>query len=248
MRLARIQTPDGPRPVVADGDDWAVVTDHHTRPLVHTGERVPHREATLLAPCEPRVVFGMLHNGAPGDREIPMQAFQKSSRTVVGPGDPIRVDAELGQVNAEGELALVVGKLSRRLTPENVADAILGWTIGNDVTAVGQAPLDDKSTQVKNGDGYTPIGPWIETELPDVLNLAMTMYRNGEQVAEANTAQLAWNPFETLAYLSRYTTLGPGDVVLTGSPATFFPIVAGDECRCEIQGLGALLNPVVADA
>lgn len=244
MRLARIQTPDGPRPVGADGEHWAVVTDLFANPLERTGETHPVEGARLLAPVEPRVVLGMAHNGAPGDRDIPRQAFMKSARTVVGPGDPIEVDASLGTINAEGELVLVVGRRSRHLHDEQAAAHVLGWTIGNDVTNVHQA--DGKATQVKNGDGYTPLGPWIETELPDALDLAMTMYRNDDQVAAARTSQLAWNPHEVFSYLTHYMTLDAGDVILTGSPSTFFPIVAGDECRCELDGLGALVNPVVA--
>ncbi|MEL4357667.1 MULTISPECIES: fumarylacetoacetate hydrolase family protein [unclassified Luteococcus] len=243
MRLARIQTPDGPRGVVAREGRWLVVEDIFANPLVPTGESHPLEGAKLLAPVEPRVVLGMAHNGEPGDREIPRQAFMKSARTVVGPGDEIELDTRLGAVNGEGELVLVVGRRTRRITADEARAHVLGWTIGNDVTNLEQA--DEKATQVKNGDGYTPLGPWIETELPDALDLTMTMERNGEPVAEARTSQLAWNPFEVLEYLSQYLTLDAGDVVLTGAPGTSFQILPGDECRCLLEGIGELVNPVV---
>ena len=95
--------------------------------------------------------------------------------------------------------------------------AILGYTIGNDVTAVEQIALDDKMTQAKHGDGFTPIGPWIETDL-DPAAVPITVRVNGEDQA-CHTAQLAWNITEQLVYLTCYLSLGPGDVVLTARPA-----------------------------
>ena len=104
------------------------------------------------------------------------------------------------------------------LHPEQVPAAILGYTIGNDVTAVEQIGLDEKLTQAKHGDGFTPLGPWIETEL-DSGEVPIDRSVNGVTVAEASTQQLAWNMSEQLVYLTRYLTLGPGDVVLTGCPS-----------------------------
>ena len=115
---------------------------------------------------------------------------------------------QLGQVNIEGELAVVIRRTCRHLAAEQVPAAILGYTIGNDVTAVDQIALDEKMTQAKNGDGFTPLGPWIETELDDGA-VPITVRVNGGVVAEASTAQLAWNITEQLVYLTRYLTLGP---------------------------------------
>lgn len=244
MRIARVLTEAGPRPVVADGDQWAVVEDPFAAVPTHTGVRIARREATLLAPVEPRVLLGMVHNGGPGDRELPAQAFLKSSRTVVGPGSEIHLDPSLGAVNAEGELALVVGRRTRDVSPEQAREHVLGWTIGNDVSQVGQSEADPRSTQVKNGDGFTPLGPWIETSL-DALEVAITCSRNRSVVATASTSQLAWDPYEALSALSHFMTLDVGDVILTGAPGTFFPIAPGDECCIELTGLGALVNPVV---
>ena len=165
MRIARIATDHGPVSVVQQADQWAEVIDPFADRLEYAGVLYPVATATLLAPVQPLVVLGMAHNGAPGDRELPRQAFSKSPRTVVGPGDTIVVDDDLGQVNIEGELAVVIRRTSRHLTAEQVPDSILGYTIGNDVTAVDQIALDEKMTQSKHGDGFTPIGPWIETDL-----------------------------------------------------------------------------------
>jgi 2-keto-4-pentenoate hydratase/2-oxohepta-3-ene-1,7-dioic acid hydratase in catechol pathway len=99
------------------------------------------------------------------------------------------LDDDLGRINIECELAVVIRRHCRHLTEDQVADAILGYTVGNDVTAFDQIPLDEKMTQSKNGDGFTPLGPWIETSL-DPSAVAMSVRVNGEVMAEASTAQL----------------------------------------------------------
>jgi 2-keto-4-pentenoate hydratase/2-oxohepta-3-ene-1,7-dioic acid hydratase in catechol pathway len=245
MRLARLATAEGPRSVLADGDHWAEIADPFASAVTPTGARHPMADARLLAPVQPLVVLGMAHNSAPGDRALPRQAFMKSPRTVIGPGESIVVDDDLGQVKVECELAVVIRRTCRHLTADEVPSVILGWTVGNDVTAVDQIPLDEKMTQSKHGDGFTPLGPWIETSLsPD--DVAMTVRVNGQTVATASTAQLAWNVTEQLVYLTRYLTLGPGDVVLTGAPGTFAPVQPGDVAEVSLAGIGALANPVVA--
>ena len=243
MRIARIATEHGPVPVVQQGLEWAEVADPFADNPVLSGARYPVDSFRLLAPVQPLVVLGMAHNGAPGDRDLPRQAFVKSPRTVIGPGDPITVDDGLGQVNIEGELAVVIRRTCRHLSPEQVPDAILGYTIGNDVTAVEQIALDEKLTQAKHGDGFTPLGPWIETDF-DSAAVPITVAVNGTQVAQASTAQLAWNITEQLVYLTTYLTLGPGDVVLTGAPGTFVAVKPGDHAQITLGGIGTLANPV----
>ncbi|MET0863275.1 MAG: fumarylacetoacetate hydrolase family protein, partial [Nakamurella sp.] len=103
--------------------------------------------------------------------------------------------------------------------------------------------LDEKMTQSKHGDGFTPIGPWIETEL-DPGAVPMEVRVNGEIVGAADTSQLAWNITEQLVYLTRYLTLGPGDIVLTGAPGTFAPVKPGDLGSITLGGIGTLSNPV----
>lgn len=245
MRLARIATDRGPRPVLADGDHWLEIDDPFAAVPAPTGVRHPMAGASLLAPVRPLVVLGMAHNGAPGDRDLPRQAFLKSPRTVIGPGESITVDRELGQVKVECELAVVIRRPCRHLTADEVPSAILGYTAGNDVTAVDQIPLDEKMTQSKHGDGFTPLGPWVETSL-DPSDVAMSVRVGGELVAAGSTAGLAWTIAEQLVYLTRYLTLGPGDVVLTGAPGTFAPVEAGDIAAISLAGIGTLTNPVVS--
>jgi len=155
------------------------------------------------------------------------------------------LDDDLGRINIECELAVVIRRHCRHLTEDQVADAILGYTVGNDVTAFDQIPLDEKMTQSKHGDGFTPLGPWIETAV-DPSDVAMSVRVGSELVATGRTSQLAWTITEQLVYLTRYLTLGPGDVVLTGAPGTFAPVKPGDVAEVSIAGIGTLTNPVGA--
>ena len=244
MRLARIETAAGPRQVVQRGDRWIGVHDIFAEHLDETGESFDVSGARYLSPVEPRVVLGMAHNGSAADRLLPPQAFLKSARTVVGEHDRIVLDDGIGTVHVEGELAVVIRKQARNLTAIDVASVILGYTVGNDVTAVDQIALDEKMVQAKNGDGYTPLGPWIETDL-DASGVGIRVDVNGATVSQSTTAQLAYDVTEQLMYLSSIMTLGPGDVVMAGCPGTWAPVRAGDAVEISIDGIGTLANPVV---
>lgn len=246
MRLARIDTAAGPRAVVQRGDEWVGVDDLFASPLVETGETWPVADARLLAPVEPRIVLGLAHNGSAADRALAPQAFQKSARTVCGPGDPIVLDRGIGVVNVEGELTVVIGRTARHLTPENALDHVLGYTIANDVTSVDQNPLDSLLLQSKNGDGYTPVGPWVETGIdPTTVPTHITVSVDGAVVKTSDTGRLGWSIIEQLVYITSHLTLGPGDIVLTGSPDTMAPILPGQEAHIEIAGIGSLTNTAV---
>ena len=205
-------------------------------------ERVPGRGG---AAARPGPTAGRARDGP---QRAPATATSRGRRSSnrreqsSGRATTILVDERLGQVNIEGELAVVIRHHCRHLTAEQVPGAILGYTIGNDVTAVDQIALDEKMTQSKNGDGFTPIGPWIETDL-DPSAVPITVRVNGEDQASANTAQLAWNITEQLVYLTTYLSLGPGDIVLTGAPGTFTPVKPGDHSEIELGGIGSSVQP-----
>lgn len=245
MRLARLRTATGTVHAVQRGDRWHVIRDMFAAEILFTGESYPLADVRFAAVAEPRVIVGMAHNGTPADRSLPPQAFLKSARTASGDGDEIVLDANIGRAHVEGELAVVISKHARHVSADEADGYILGYTIGNDVTSVDQIPLDDKLLQAKNGDGYTPLGPWIETEL-DPSSLTVTVRVAGKMVVQGSTSSLAWNIAEQLAYLSSHLTLGPGDVILTGAPGTFAPAEPGDLVEIQIDGIGSIRNPVVA--
>ena len=144
-----------------------------------------------------------------------------------------------------GELAVVIGRLARRLDPEEAERAVLGYTCANDATLRDLQDRDGQWTRAKGFDTSCPLGPWIETEL-DPDDLELTTRLNGEVRQHARTSELTYRPVGLVAFISQFMTLLPGDVVLTGTPSGVGPIRPGQRVECSIEGLGTLVNGVAA--
>jgi 2-keto-4-pentenoate hydratase/2-oxohepta-3-ene-1,7-dioic acid hydratase in catechol pathway len=237
---------------VLEGDTVAGIGPHPFGAFEYTGERLGAAEVRLLAPVLPSKVVAIGRNYAEHAREqgaeVPGEPviFLKPSTSVVGPGDPIVRPEGVGQVDFEGELAVIVGKLVRRLEPAEAIQAVLGFTCANDVTARDLQRADDQWTRAKGFDTFCPLGPWIETDL-DSSDLAISTLVNGEVKQQARTSQLERGVADLLAFVSRVMTLLPGDVLLTGTPAGVGPLEAGDRVEVEVEGIGVLANDVVAE-
>jgi len=212
-----------------------------------TGDTVEQGSFSFLAPSVPANVLGMAHNTGRAGRELPPQAFHKAATSVVGPGDAIELRPGVGRVDPEAELTIVVGRSARGLTLETARTAILGFTIGNDVSARDLQKSDELWISAKSQDTFTPVGPWIVTDVNDE-NLAIGINHNGVELKAASSADLGWAVEEILVYLTSFMTLHPGDLVLTGFPAECAGIVPGDTVICHVEGIGQLVNPVVAVA
>ena len=211
------------------------------------GEPVSLSEVRLLAPVEPVTVLGMAHNTGPADRELPAQAFFKPAASVVGPGEAIVVPGDIGIVEPEAELAVVIGARCRGLVPEEVPDAVLGWTAANDVTARDLQVSDPLWIRAKAFDTFTPLGPAIRLGMPDP-DLTVALSVDGGPEVTAPLSALARDVTEILCYLTTLMTLRPGDVVLLGAPASRVevPLHPGMEVSVRIDSLPALVNPVAA--
>jgi 2-keto-4-pentenoate hydratase/2-oxohepta-3-ene-1,7-dioic acid hydratase in catechol pathway len=245
VRIARLDTEDGPRYALWTGDAWDVVEDGFADPPLRTGVTVRADEARLLAPCEPQVLIGIAHNKTNNDHPLPIQAWHKSTRTVVGPGDAIHARRDVGTVNIEGELAVVIGRDTEGLTLDNVFDYVFGYTVVNAVTNVDRNAVDEKTFQGKGGYGYTPLGPWIETELDDPENVATTVTVNGAVAAQSGSFNLPSTVAESIVYVAQWIPLGRGDVIMSGAPNTFVAVNPGDTVEITLDGIGSLTNPVV---
>lgn len=243
MRLLRYRDGASVRSGILTGDRIMPVTTGHGTPSV---PELIVGEVTLAAPVEPATVFGMAHNTGPDDRRTPPQAFLKAAASVVGPGSTIPLPAGIGRVDAEVELAVVIGKPAHHAGPRSVLESVLGYTIGLDITARGAQARDHLWTEAKSRTGFTPIGPWIETDL-DPCDLRMSLIVNGREEATGTTADLARDVGQVLAYLSELVELRPGDVVLTGAPGTYAPITPGDAITAVIEHIGHLDASVVAE-
>jgi len=149
-----------------------------------------------------------------------------------------------GTVNAEGELAVVIGRTAANLTAENALEHVFGYTCVNDVTNVDQNLVDERNFQGKSGVNYTPLGPWIETGLADPEQVAIDVYVNGTAKATSGTFNLPSTVVDCLIYVTSWLTLEAGDVVMTGAPATVVPIEPGDRVDIVVEGIGTLSSAV----
>jgi 2-keto-4-pentenoate hydratase/2-oxohepta-3-ene-1,7-dioic acid hydratase in catechol pathway len=238
---------------VLEGDDTvAVISAHPFGEIQFTGDRLPVADVRLLAPFLPSKVVAIGKNYADHAREMGGEApaepiiFGKPSTSVIGPGDAIAYPQKLTQqVDYEGELAVVIGRLCRDVPAARAADVILGYTCANDVTARDLQRGDGQWTRAKGFDTFCPLGPWIETEA-DPSDLAIQTRVNGEVRQDARTSLLLHPVGELIEYVSQVMTLLPGDIVLTGTPAGVGPLEVGDEVSVTIESIGTLGNRVTA--
>ncbi|WP_405162005.1 fumarylacetoacetate hydrolase family protein [Nocardia sp. NBC_01499] len=206
-------------------------------------------ELTLLAPCDPRTIVCAGSNYAgqiiEKARPWPQQPslFLKSPNAITGPDATIRRPAEVRRLEYEGELAVVIGRTARDVPAARATDYILGYTCANDVTA-DDWRADGQWARAKSADTFCPLGPWIETDIPDPSSLQITTRIGGKVVQSAPTSDMVFEIADLLAYVTRWITLEPGDVLLTGSPAGVGPMVPGDIVEVEISGIGTLRNTV----
>ncbi|QYX83418.1 fumarylacetoacetate hydrolase family protein [Streptomyces akebiae] len=224
--------------------------------LSPTGHFDEMADAVVLAPLERPRVFGFAYNYAAHvdetDRALPdvPVCFMKPSTAVIGPNEAIVYPADGELVHFEGELVVVIGKEARHVKPSQAHEYILGYTCGNDVSdRVVQRRESAFGTLLigKGQDTFAPLGPVIQTGL-DPSSLTLTTRVNGTVMQSASTADLLLTVPDLIGYLSRHLTLLPGDAIMTGTPAGVGPIRPGDEVEVEIEGIGVLRNPVVAEA
>jgi 2-keto-4-pentenoate hydratase/2-oxohepta-3-ene-1,7-dioic acid hydratase in catechol pathway len=265
VRIARFVTPgpgaagvadirwgavEGAAGAPAESLTVAAIADHPFGPIAFTGDRWALPDVRLLPPILPSKIVAVGKNYAEHVKEMGGDAapetpiiFLKPSTSVCGPGDPIRLPAEAGRVEHEAELAVVVGRPLRRISREQALDAVLGYMCANDVTDRTMQTGDGQWTRAKGYDSYCPLGPWMETAL-DPSDLRITSSVNGTLRQDGRTSELVRDVGTLLEFMSGVMTLLPGDVVLTGTPAGVGPIVDGDTVTVEIEGIGALTNPV----
>jgi acylpyruvate hydrolase len=238
-------------------------TELLAQPPLEPRRAIPADEI-VLRPVVPRpgkiVCVGLnylAHVGETG-RDVPEYPvlFTKFAETLCGPYDPLALPPESEQVDYEAELAVVIGRAGRRIDPEDGLSHVAGYTIANDVTMRDYQYKTHQWLQGKAWEASTPLGPWLVTpdEVGDPSELDLRLSVNDRTLQSANTAQMMFDVPALVAHVSRFVTLRPGDVLLTGTPGGVGfrrePQVflrPGDRVRVEISGLGQLDNPVVAE-
>jgi 2-keto-4-pentenoate hydratase/2-oxohepta-3-ene-1,7-dioic acid hydratase in catechol pathway len=229
----------------------AVASGHPFAPMQLTGDRLPLAQVKLLAPVLPSKILGIGRNYADHAAEMggtpptTPSVFLKPNTAVIGPGDAITLPRDSEHVDHEAELAVVIGRLCREVPRERAYDVVLGYTCGNDVTARDWQRSDGQWSRAKGHDTFAPLGPWVETEL-DVSDVAVRATVDGELRQDGRTADLVHDIPSLIEWITRYMTLLPGDVILTGTPAGVGPLAPGQSVSVSVEGIGTLTNPVVS--
>ena len=220
------------------------------------GDPVPLAEVKLLYPCKPSKVFALAGNYADhlgADVEIPdhPEPFYKPISCLQNPGDPIVFPVGAREVHYEAEFVIVIGKKAKRVSKESADDYILGYTCGNDISERqwqngaldGPASKDLQWWRGKGCDTFGPMGPVIATGF-NFLESRIQLRQNGEIRQDTTLDHLIHKPAETVAFISNYVTLMPGDVIFTGTSGKTASITHGDKLEVEIDGIGILENTV----
>ncbi len=206
----------------------------------------------LIAPIEPSkiVALGLNYRDHAEELGMPLpddpMIFMKPSTSIAGPGDDIIYPHMSSQVDYEAEMAIVIGKKAKNTAPEDARKYVLGYTCLNDVTARDLQRKDIQFTRGKGFDTFCPIGPCIVTDIvPD--DLAVEAYLNGEQKQSSRTSNLIFGVDELVTFISHIMTLLPGDIISTGTPGGIGPMQVGDTIEIRVEGIGGLVNSVVAE-
>jgi 2-keto-4-pentenoate hydratase/2-oxohepta-3-ene-1,7-dioic acid hydratase in catechol pathway len=253
MRIVRYRGTDGPAWGLVDADDRVRAAGHDLFVAATPGPEVgPLAGLQLLAPAAPSKVICVGRNyrehAAEFDSPVPDQPllFLKPPSSVIGPGADIHYPAFSKRVDPEAELVFVIGREAHRVSAEQAMEAIGGYTCGNDVTARDIQKSDDQWTRAKGFDTFCPIGPWIETELePGDLRVTCTV--DGALRQDGRTRDMIFPIPYLIEYISRFTRLLPGDLIMTGTPEGVMPMEVGQTVVVEVEGIGRLENQVVEE-
>jgi 2-keto-4-pentenoate hydratase/2-oxohepta-3-ene-1,7-dioic acid hydratase in catechol pathway len=266
MRIARFAAGSDPQyglvELAEDGGKHpgtvAVLTgDPIAMPVQLTGERRELDAVRLLAPVIPRskiVAIGKNYaaHAAEMGGEVPKTplTFFKPNTSVIGPGESIIRPRTTSRLSFEGELAVVIGRICKEVPEARAAEVIFGYTVANDVTARDLQKSDGQWSRAKGYDTFCPLGPWVTTHqtLDEVADLTIRTTLDGEERQHGSTRDMVHSIPALIAYISSFTTLLPGDVILTGTPEGVGLMAPGQEVSVEVEGIGTLTNSVAADS
>jgi 2-keto-4-pentenoate hydratase/2-oxohepta-3-ene-1,7-dioic acid hydratase in catechol pathway len=244
-----------------DGGTIQVIQGDILTQWQETDRMLDLEQVALLAPVAPPnvIAIGLNYRAHAIESNMPLPErpviFFKTTTAVCGPNDPIVLPQMApDEVDYECELAIIIGKRAKHVTKAEAHDYVLGYTCSNDVSARDcQIRLDAQWARGKSFDTFAPLGPWIETDLdPDKVGIRTRL--NGHIMQDSNTNDLIFDTRTLISYLSDAMTLLPGTVIMTGTPsgvgfARKPPVFLrdGDVVEIEIDGIGTLRNPVVAE-
>ncbi|KVC57723.1 fumarylacetoacetate hydrolase family protein [Burkholderia stagnalis] len=221
-----------------------------------TGAVVAEGEVAWLPPVAPRTTFALGLNYADHAKELAFKApsepliFLKGPNTFVGHRARTVRPADATHMHYECELAVVIGRPARGVRRAQALDYVAGYTVANDYAI--RDYLENyyrPNLRVKNRDTCTPLGPWLVSrdEIGDPGDLALRTTVNGRETQRGSTRDMIFDVPALIEHISGFMTLAPGDLILTGTPEGLADTQPGDEVVTEIEGIGRLVNTIVAE-
>lgn len=265
-RFYRVKLPDQSiHHAVNDGDGYALLDGSPLDAPEPTGVRVESVEC--LAPIMPHTIFaiGLNYRDHAVEMRKPLPdhpvVTMKNPASLLDPGAAIRLPRHLrsDEVDFECELAVVIGKPCKNASLENALDFVFGYTVANDVSARDWQHIHGGGQwcKGKSFDTFCPLGPCLVARdaIGDPGNLRLASRLNGELMQDSNTSEMIFPVAELIVFLSGSTTLLPGTIILTGTPAGVGTaqqppryLRAGDHIEVAIEGIGSLANPVAEES
>src|ERR1051325_3681968 len=202
-----------------------------------------------LIPVTPSKIIAVGLNYADPPREsgqpLPRQPlfWMKAGTSLLPDGGKIEIPFPNHRTDFEAELAIVIGRRVRNVTPTAAARYIFGYTSSQDISDRTIQNGESQWARAKSFDTFTPLGPYVETKL-DPHDLTIQLFQNGQLRQNSHTSQLLFNCYQLVSFISTNLTLLPGDVILTGTPSGVGPITSGDRLEVRVQGLAPLVNSV----
>ena len=209
----------------------------------------PRRGVKTLAPVVPSKIIAVgvnyLDHAREMKRELPKEPliWLKAPSSLLPDGGKIEIPFPQHRTDFEAELAIVIGRKVRGVSPTQAPRYILGYTAAQDISDRVVQKADGQWARAKSFDTFTPLGPYVETMI-DPVGLNIQQFQNGQLRQNSNTSQLIFKPADLVSFVSAHMTLLPGDVILTGTPSGVGPIQSRDKLEVRIQGLAPLINTV----
>jgi 2-keto-4-pentenoate hydratase/2-oxohepta-3-ene-1,7-dioic acid hydratase in catechol pathway len=250
-RIYRIDYAGEPRHAVERGGTWRLVEGDVFGERTD-GEEIASSGHRLLAPVSPSkiVCVGLNYKDHAAEQHKPLPPepliFIKPSTSVIGPGEAIVLPEDVGRVDHEAEMAIVIGRRATRVREGDALDYVLGVTCVNDVTARELQNKGAGYTRAKGFDTFAPVGPCIAVGLDytAAAGLKVEGRVNGALRQSSSTRELIFSLPMLIAYISTSMTLLPGDIISTGTPSGIGPLHPGDMVTVAVEGVGELTNPV----
>ena len=233
---------------VVDGEIFKLKGDVFGSPSFEK-KATPLKGVKTLVPVQPSKLIAVGLNYADHARESgatpPKEPlfWLKAPTSLIPDGAKIEVPFPQHRTDFEAELAIVIGRRVRNVTPAAAARYIFGYTAAQDISDRTIQRSESQFARAKSFDTFTPLGPYIETKI-DPHDLSIQLFQNGQLRQNGNTSQLLFNCFDLVSFISTNLTILPGDVILTGTPSGVGPIESGDRLEVRIQGMAPLVNTV----